>query len=232
MKSKKGFFIVLDGIDGSGKATQTALLMQRLKAHGYKTDAIDFPQYYTNLFGKMAGQYLAGDFGPTDPHLASILYALDRWQSKERIEKALAAGRIFVCDRYASANMIHQCGRIASPRKRKEMLAFLEEMEFGIFGIPKPDLVLFLDVLPNVGRRLVGRKDARAYTKGKKRDLHEKDSRHLTDARNQALRLAKERPEWTKIDCMGSGAILPPEAVSELIWNEVEKKLKTGTARK
>lgn len=226
MQKKKGFFVVLDGIDGSGKATQTALLLKRLKKAGYKTGTIDFPRYYDNFFGKMAGQYLTGEFGATDPHLASVLYALDRWQSKGTIEKALTEGRVFVCDRYASANMIHQGGRIASSKKRKEMMEFLETMEFEILGIPKPDLVLLLDVLPDVGRRLVGKKDARAYAKGKKRDEHEKDRQHLTNARNQALRLAGEKAGWKRINCMKGKEILPPEAVSELIWSEIEGRLK------
>lgn len=226
MKKNKGFFIVLDGIDGSGKATQTKLLIKNLKKAGYKTGTIDFPQYYENFFGKMTGQYLAGEFGSVDPRLASILYALDRWQSKEKIEKDLSAGKVFICDRYMSANMIHQGGRIAGAKKRKEMIGFLEKMEFDIFGIPKPDLVIYLDVLPEVGRRLVGKKDARAYTAGKKRDIHEKDRQHLINARNQALRLVKERENWEKINCMKGKEIMAPEEVSEMIWREVRKYLK------
>ncbi|MDD3190986.1 MAG: dTMP kinase [Candidatus Pacebacteria bacterium] len=222
MKRGKGFFIVLDGIDGSGKATQTELLIQRLKKAGYKTGTIDFPQYYDNFFGKLTGEYLTGKLGSVDPKLASILYALDRWESKGEIEKALKEGKVFVCDRYMSANMIHQGGRVPNAKNRKEMMVFLKKMEFEIFGIPKPDIVLYLDVLPEVGRKLVGKKDSRAYTKGKKRDVHESDKQHLTNARNQALRLVKENDDWKKVDCMKSKEILPPEEVSELIWREVE----------
>jgi len=222
MKKGKGVFIVLDGIDGSGKATQTELLIKRLKKAGYKTDTIDFPQYYDNFFGKLTGEYLTGKLGSVDPKLASILYALDRWESKGVIEKALKAGKIFVCDRYMSANMIHQGGRVPDAEKKKEMMAFLNKMEFEIFGIPKPDIVLYLDVLPEVGRKLVGKKDSRAYTKGKKRDVHESDRQHLINARNQALRLVKENDDWKKVDCMKGKEILPPEEVSELIWREVE----------
>jgi dTMP kinase len=225
MKKKPGLFIVIDGIDGSGKALQTELLLARLKKAGYEADTIDFPRYYDHFFGKMTGQYLMGEFGETDPRLASILYALDRWESKEEIEKSLSAGKIFVCNRYASANMIHQGGRIKNASKRKEMMAWLEKMEFEVFAIPKPDMVLYLDVLPETGRRLVGKKDARAYTSGKKRDIHEKDREHLKNARNQALRLAKEKKNWKKIDCMRGKTIRTPEEVSDLIWDEVRKHL-------
>jgi dTMP kinase len=225
MKNKKGIFIVLDGIDGSGKATQTALLIAKLKKAGYKTGTIDFPQYYDNFFGRLTGEYLTGKLGDVHPYLASILYALDRWESKGKIEKDLGEGKIFVCNRYMSANMIHQGGRIENARKRKEMMEFLKKMEFEIFGIPKPDVVLYLDVLPDVGRKLVGKKGSRAYAKGKKRDIHEKDRQHLINARNQALRLVKENKEWKKIDCMKGKDILPPEEIGDLVWKEVEKFL-------
>jgi len=226
MKKGKGVFIVLDGIDGSGKGTQTALLLERLKKAGYKTGTIDFPQYYDNFFGKLTGEYLTGKLGDVHPKLASILYALDRWESKGEIEKGLKEGKIFVCNRYMSANMIHQGGRVPEAKKRKEMMEFLKKMEFEVFGIPRPDVVLYLDVLPEVGRRLVGKKDSRAYTKGKKRDIHESDKQHLINARNQALRLVKENDDWRKIDCMKGKEILSPEEVSELIWQEVKGVLK------
>lgn len=226
MKKKSGFFIVLDGIDGAGKATQTDLLLKRLKGEGYDTGTLDFPRYYDNFFGHMVGQYLAGEFGNPDPRLASVLYALDRWESKEEIIKNLEAGVVFVCNRYASANMIHQGGRIKEARKRKEMMAFLEKMEFEVLGIPRPDLVVYLDVLPEVGQKLVGSKGVRAYTKGKKRDIHEKDKQHLINARNQALRLVKNDPTWKKIDCMDGKDIRTPEEISEEVWNEVRRLIK------
>jgi len=226
MKKGKGVFIVLDGIDGSGKATQTALLIKRLQKEGYKTGTIDFPQYYDNFFGKLAGKNQTGELGDVHPYLASILYALDRWESKGKIEKALREGKVFVCDRYMSANMIHQGGRVSDTKKRKEMMVFLNQMEFEVFEIPKPDIVLYLDVLPEVGKKLVGKKSSRAYTKGKKRDVYENDKHHLINARNQALRLVKENDDWKKIDCMNGKEILPLEEVSELIWQEVMGILK------
>lgn len=226
MKKKKGFFIVLDGIDGAGKATQTDRLLKRLKKAGYKTGTLDFPRYYDNFFGKMVGRYLSGEFGSPDPHLASVLYALDRWESKESIEKELTAGKIFVCNRYASANMIHQGGRIKSAHKRKEMMLFLDEMEFGVLGIPRPDLVVYLDVAPATGQRLVDKKSSRAYNQGKKRDILENDKKHLIDARNQALRLVKNDPSWVKIDCMDGADILEPDQISEIVWQEVAARIK------
>ncbi|MFA7169430.1 MAG: dTMP kinase [Candidatus Paceibacterota bacterium] len=225
MKKDKGLFIVLDGIDGAGKATQTALLLEKLKAKGYKTGTIDFPRYYDNFFGKLVGRHLSGEFGNSDPHLASVLYALDRWESKEKIEKEIKAGKIFVCNRYMSANMIHQGGRVQDAKARIKMIKWLEEMEFDVFKIPKPDLVIYLDVLPEIGQKLVDKKSSRAYTKGKKRDIYEEDKQHLIDARNQALRLVKSKKEWKKINCMKRGEMQNPEIIGEIVWKKVEKFL-------
>lgn len=225
MKKGKGVFVVLDGIDGSGKATQTALLLERLRKAGYKTGTIDFPRYYDNFFGKFTGEYLTGKLGDVHPYLASMLYALDRWESKGEIEKSLKEGKVFVCNRYVSANMIHQGGRVKNAKQRKEMMEFLKKMEFEIFGIPRPDVVLYLDVLPEVGQKLIGKKSSRAY-KGKKRDIHESDKQHLINARNQALRLVKQNDDWRKVNCMKGKEILSQGEVSELIWQEVEGFLK------
>ena len=90
MPQKRGKLIVIDGLDGSGKATQTKLLLAKLKKEGYKTAVTDFPQYYTAFFGKMVGRYLSGEFGKINqvsPYLASVLYALDRFEAKEKMEE-------------------------------------------------------------------------------------------------------------------------------------------------
>lgn len=123
----QGKLIVIDGIDGAGKATQTKLLLERLEKRGYKTATMDFPQYYDNFFGKLIGRFQNGEFGdaPTmSPYLASVLYAADRWESKIKIENWLDEGRIVVLDRYVSANQIHQGGKISDFNEKKNFLVF------------------------------------------------------------------------------------------------------------
>ena len=223
-KNKRGKFIVIEGIDGSGKATQTKLLIKRLKKEGRKTATLDFPQYYNNFFGKMTGRYLAGEFGTADevsPYLASVLYALDRWESKDFILKQLAVGKIVVCDRYASSNIIHQGGKIKPQKKRGELIKWLEKMEFDVLKISKPDLIIYLDVPHDVGQKLVDKKDQREYIKGRKRDIHERDSNHLKNARSQALRMVKQNKNWIKINCLKNGRLLNPEEIGDLVWGAV-----------
>ena len=222
---KEGKFIVIDGIDGSGKATQTALLLKRIKKHGHKTSTIDFPQYYKNFFGKMVGRYLSGEFGTINevsPYLASVLYAFDRWESKDFILKELKQGKIIICDRYASANMIHQGGKIKQKKTRDKFIKWLDEMEFNILKIVKPDLVVYLDVPPKIGQQLVDKKGTREYTKGKKRDIHEEDRNHLANARKQALRLYKQNKNWIKINCMKRNKLLSIGDINDLIWEKIK----------
>ncbi len=142
----KGKLIVVDGADGSGKATQAALLAKALRKRGLGVKMIDFPQYQ-NFFGALIGRYLAGEFGDfikLDPYLVSVLYAADRFDSSRQIKNWLDKGYVVIADRYVSANQIHQGSKIEDPKKRKQFLDWLDEMEFQVFAIPRPDLVVYL----------------------------------------------------------------------------------------
>lgn len=223
---KKGKFFVIDGTDGSGKATQTKLLADRLKKSGYKVKTIDFPQYENNFFGKMVGRYLSGEFGGSSevsPYLASILYAGDRFEEKEQIEKWLAEGFIVIADRYASSNQIHQGGKISEPKKRKEFLAWLEELEYGIFKIPRPQAIIYLDMPLEISQKLLKKNSAqkkKTYLKGK-RDIHENDLKHLSDAKNSAVELVKKNNNWIRIDCAKDGKPLAVEEINQIITEKI-----------
>lgn len=222
---KKGIFIVIDGTDGSGKATQTKLLADRLKKSGYKVKTIDFPQYENNFFGKIVGRYLSGEFGTSSevsPYLASILYAGDRFEEKEKIEKWLRGGYIVIADRYASSNQIHQGGKVSNQKKREEFLTWLEELEYGIFKIPRPQAIIYLDMPLEISQKLLKKISAQKkknYLKGKK-DIHENDLKHLSDAKNNAIELVKKSNNWVKINCARNGK---PLLVEEINRNIAEK---------
>lgn len=222
----KGKFIVIDGTDGSGKKTQTGLLVSALKKLGYKVKTIDFPQYEKNFFGKMVGRYLSGEFGgasEVSPYLASILYAGDRFETKEKVEKWLEDDNIVIADRYASSNQIHQGGKIKDAKNRKEFLKWLDELEFKIFKIPRPDMIVYLDMPVEISLKLLENKSAQSRKKylGGKKDVHENDS-HLQDAKKAAIEIVKKSNNWVKINCAKGGQPLPPEEICEMIL----KKLK------
>ena len=223
---KKGIFIVIDGTDGSGKATQTKLLASKLKKSGLKTKIIDFPQYENNFFGKMVGRYLSGEFGTSSevsPYLASILYAGDRFESMSKIKQWLAEGFTVIADRYASSNQIHQGGKISDPKKREEFLSWLEELEYKTFKIPRPRAIIYLDMPVDISQKLLKKNSAqkkKTYLKGKK-DIHENDLRHLKDAKNSAIELVKKSNNWIKIDCSKNGEPLAIEEINKTIMEKI-----------
>ena len=228
---KKGKLIVIDGIDGSGKATQVRLLEERLRKDSIKTKIIDFPRYQDNFFGKLIGEYLSGiygDFIKVDPRLASIMYAADRFESSKKIKDWLDNGFVVIADRYATANQIHQGGKISDLKKRKEFLLWLDTMEFSVFKIPKPDLVIYLDVPFEVSKLWLQKKSAikkKKYLKGKK-DVAEENFEHLKNSRNSALLLEKQNKNWEKIECCKGMLCMSPEQVHEKVHKIVKNKLK------
>ena len=223
-----GKFIAIEAPDGCGKKTQTELLIKKFKKDGYKVRTIDFPQYYNNFFGKLIGECLAGkhgDFASLDPKIASALYAADRYESSKNIKKWLKDGCVVIADRYANSNQIHQGGKILDSRKRKEFLKWLDELEFGIFEIPRPDAIVFLNVPLKLSLELLKNKDndkKKKYLKGKK-DAHEDDPQHLLNAKRSALNLVKETNNWIDIKCAKNGKLLGREEIAEMVWNSLVK---------
>ena len=221
---KKGTFIVIDGTDGSGKATQTKLLIDRLRSEGREVMELDFPQY-GKPSASFVEKYLRGEYGTADevgPYRGSIFYALDRYDKSFEVKKWLAEGKTVVSNRYVSANMGHQTGKIKGKKGRDAFLEWLFDLEFNIFGIPKPDKVILLYMPPEIGQRLVDKKGARAYIKGKKRDVHEADLAHLKNAADAYAYVAKKY-KWGIVNCVEKGEILSREAIHGKLWNVVKK---------
>lgn len=192
--------IAIEGIDGSGKRTQIELLTASLRERGYLVFATGFPQY-DSWFGKMVGQFLNGELGPlesVDPHFSALLYAGDRFEAKTKLEAALNNGEIVLVDRYIGSNLAHQTARV-DPAKRAAFQEWIEHLEYGIYGLPKEELVLYLRVPPVEAQKLVALKSARSYTSAQK-DLQEASLRHLEDAAQMYDALAK-RPNWNTIEC-------------------------------
>lgn len=224
---RQGKFIVIDGTDGSGKATQTELLVKRLKKEKCKVKIFDFPQYGQKSAG-LVEEYLNGKYGSAKevgPYRASIFYACDRYDASFKIRKFLENGYVVVSNRYVTANMGHQGGKIMDTKKRKKYFSWLYDLEYGIFGIPKPDLNIILHVDAAVAQKLVDSKGQRGYTT-KKRDLHEKDLKHLRDAEKVYLEIAKTMKNFKLISCTQNKCIMDRGVISELVWKEAKKIIK------
>lgn len=227
-----GKFIVIDGIDGVGKATQTELLMTRLKKEKILAKKIDFPAYTRNFFGRFIGECLAGDHGDfvgLDPKIASTLYAADRFESKNKIEGWLAKGHTVIADRYVSSNQIHQGGKIRDRKAREEFLKWLDMMEYKVFKLPKPDEVIYLSLPMNLSLKLLSgrRKDMnRPYLKGRKKDIVEQSLSYLEESRRSALEIVRKNNSWREVVCNKGDVVLSREVIHELVWKQVQKVLK------
>ncbi|HUD08914.1 MAG TPA: hypothetical protein VMQ48_02370 [Candidatus Saccharimonadales bacterium] len=226
-KIKRGKFIVIDGTDGSGKATQTELLVKRFKKEGYKVKELDFPQYGKKSAG-LVEEYLNGNYGTArdvGPYRASIFYACDRYAASFQVKTWLSEGNIVISNRYVTANMGHQGGKIKNKRERDKYFRWLYDLEYNIFSIPKPDINLILHVDAAIAQKLVDSKEKRDYIKNGKRDIHENDLKHLQDAEKVYLEIAQGFSGFQLIECTKGGFIMSKKEISDLVWNRLKNKL-------
>jgi len=222
----RGKLIAVEGIDGSGKQTQVRLLAHALESRGHRVLSTGFPQY-ESWFGKMAGQFLNGDFGSidtVDPHFAALLYAGDRFENKGPIVAALERGDVVLADRYVASNLAHQTARSAL-EKRAQFREWIEQLEYGIYGLPKEDLVLYLRVTPHHAQSLVSKKSVRSYTVSQ-HDILEASARHLQTASDIYDDLARS-PNWKTIECVdrGTQAIRAPDDIAREVLAAVQHVL-------
>lgn len=221
----KGKLLVLEAGDGSGKATQTKMLKERLIAEGRCVRQVEFPDY-ASPSSALVRMYLGGDFGEraseVNAYAASAFFAVDRYASFQTKWRAdLEAGAIILADRYTTANMVHQAVKIEEAAEREAFLAWLEDFEYGKLALPRPDLVLFLDMNPAVSRRLIA---ARAAASGAARDIHERDEDYLVRCHRASINLAAHCG-WQRIRCSEAGEPLSREAVHEKIYEAVRRIL-------
>jgi dTMP kinase len=224
--TSRGKLIAIEGIDGSGKRTQLELLERSLARRGFDVYSTGFPKY-DSWFGKMVGQFLNGELGPlesVDPHFTALLYAGDRFEAKSQLTAALDRGKIVLADRYIASNLAHQTARAAA-EKRSDFLHWIEHLEYGIYDLPREDLVLYLRVPPSEAQSLVAKKSTRSYTAAKQ-DLQEASLHHLENAAEMYDLLAR-RPSWATVQCFDAirSGMRTPEVIASEILTAIEPVL-------
>lgn len=222
-----GKLIVFEGIDGAGKATQCTLLRERLAKAGYTAEYIDFPQYgkWPAVFVE---KFLTGELGKVEdvsPYQASIFFALDRYVASRQLREWLAQGKIIISNRYVSSSLAHHGGALKDEQERGKFFRWVRHLEYGVFGIPKPDLTILLHTPAETSQHLVDKKEARPYVGGKKRDIVESDIDYLRAAEIAYLELSKKK-HWLLVECVNKGALLSPKEIADTIWAQVEEFLK------
>lgn len=197
-------FVIESGTDGSGKATQTKLLYDRLKADGYNVIKVSYPNYDSDS-SALVKMYLRGDFGEkaddVDAYIASTFYAADRYASyKTEWEDFYKEGGIVIADRYTTSNMVHQASKMDDIDKRDKFLDWLDQYEYGLYKLPRPREVYFLDVPVDVSQDLI--KDRmNKFTNESQKDIHESDTDYLVKTYENSKFVA-DKYQWQIVNCI------------------------------
>lgn len=216
-------FIVIEGLDGSGKSTQLKLITAYFEQLGIKYQHIHFPVMDEGYYGQLTAEFLRGDLGSLNevhPKIAALIFAENRREQMHRIEQWLATGQVVIADRFVNSNIAFQCAKLESDEEKQRLKQWILEFEYTHNQLPRPAFSLFLDVpFAAIKRSLTNQRegDDRAYLQGKT-DIHE-DSLDLQEkVRQEYLKMVQEQPDFHLISCADeTGNYLPPEQIHETI---------------
>lgn len=213
--------VVIEGIDGTGKQTQTKAVAAMLRANGMTVETISFPQYTKTRGGMLAGSYLRGEFGSIDPFASAMFYALDRYESKSELMLKLGSSDVVIADRYVGSNLAHQSARCDSDDKRRELKRFIMWLEYECYKMPVPSVEILIRSTKTVS---AGNRIGREYS-----DLHEKDTDHQSLALAEYEAIAMECG-WFVVDAVKDDVQRSPEEITKEIFGTVvrERIYKTG----
>lgn len=220
-----GKLFVIDGTDGSGKQTQFKKLQERLSEENIKFRVVSFPNYESPS-SSLVKMYLSGEFGEhakdVNPYVASTFYAVDRFATfKKYYEDYYNDGGIILADRYTTANMVHQAGKIVDKKEREKFLNWLWDLEFNMYNLPVPTKTIFLNMPPEEAMHLMENRENK-FTHTLKKDIHERDKNHIIDSYNAACEVAKIY-DWYEVKCVEDGKIRTIDNIHEEIFEEIKK---------
>ena len=220
-------FIVLEGVDGSGKSTQIAALREMFAQKGIPTEYLHFPRFDAPYFGDLIARFLRGELGSVeqvDPYIVAMLYAGDRRDAASMIRGWIQEGKVVICDRYVYSNIGYQCAKVASAEEREKLREGIFSLEYDYFAIPRPDVSLFLDVpFAFTERKLLQEQregDDRAYLHGKK-DIHEQSMELQRQVRQVYIDAAECDETMHVVDCSIDGQMASPEVIFERIMSVI-----------
>jgi dTMP kinase len=221
-----GKIVVFEGIDGSGKGTQSKKLYSYLKSKDIKVKIFEFPSYGDTFFGKEIGEYLNGKFGKIDeidPKLSAMLYAGDRYEKRDEIITKLRQNYTIICDRYVSSNIAHQIAKYRDFSQRAELKRWIEKLEYEVYGLPRADIIFFMDIDPDISNGLILKKGKRDYT-DKKMDLHESNTIYLRRVYEIFKELSKEK-NWINIRCQKGDSVESIEDIHKQIKDFLDDQI-------
>ena len=222
-----GKLFVIDGTDGSGKQTQFQKLQERLDKEGIEYKTVSFPNY-DSPSSSLVKMYLSGEFGENakdvSPYIASTFYAADRYATyKKDLEEYYNNGGLILADRYTTANMVHQAGKISDEKEREKFLDWLWDFEFNLYGLPVPTEAFFLNMPPEYAFKLIENRKNK-FTHEDKKDIHERDKNHIIDSYNAACSLV-DKYNWYEVKCVKEDKLRTIEDIHEEIYKEIKKHI-------
>ncbi len=222
-----GRLLVIEGVDSSGKATQTSLLLNNLKRMNYNVESIEFPDYKSNS-SALVKMYLSGEFGKNaedvNPYTASAFFAVDRAASYlKKWKKSLDDGKIIIADRYTTSNFIHQASKIADLKKKDEFLSWVSDFEYNRLSLPVPDITIFLDMPVKQAKMLMANRPNK-IDNSKTLDIHESDTKYLEHSYKNAHYVA-DKFGWHKISCVKDDNVRPIDDIAAEILKAVQSVL-------
>ena len=219
-----GKLIVFEGTDGSGKSTQFSLLTKRLRAEQVEFRTMVFPQY-SEPSSALIRMYLGGEFGtkPSDvnAYAASTFYAVDRYASYQKVWKTYyRQGGLILSDRYTTSNAVHQASK-EPPERREELFRWLQDFEYNRLELPRPDIVIYLDVPTELTGEMLRKRENRTHTHA---DIHEQNMDYLRQCRAVGMDAATHYG-WTVIHCARNGKMRSIEEIHQEIYALVKQCL-------
>ena len=216
-------FMVIEGLDGSGKTTQLNLLRNHLEAQGTPYHHIHFPMLNQGQYGTLVAEYLRGEFGAIEavhPKLVALLFANDRKEHVHQLQQWLAAGHVVIADRYVNSNIAFQCAKCPDPAQKQALKQWILDFEYGYNALPRPATSLYLDVpFEAVKKSLTNQRTGqdRNYLGGKA-DIHETDLSFQEKVRQQYLAMVQEQADFKRVECFdAAGNFLPPQQIHQAI---------------
>lgn len=222
-----GKLFVIDGTDGSGKQTQFERLQKHLNEDKIEYKTVSFPNYESPS-SSLVKMYLSGEFGndpkAISPYIASTFYAADRYATyKKEFEEYYQNGGIILADRYTTANMVHQAGKIEDEAEREKFINWLFDLEFNLYGIPKPTEVFFLNMPTQMAQKLMKNRENK-FSHTQEKDIHERNAKHLEESYKAACSVS-QKYGWYEIKCVENENLRTIDEIHEEIYKEVKRKI-------
>ena len=228
----KNMLVVLEGLDGAGKSTQVRKLRNYLESLFGSIEYKHFPRYDAPVYGDLISRFLRGDFGDNEtvhPQLVALLFAEDRHGASPQMKHVLSSGGTVLLDRYVYSNIAYQCAKVKDETEAETLRDWIFNTEYGNFGLPVPDLNIFLDVpIDFVEKKLKSSRNGqdREYLEGGQ-DIHEADIEFQKKVRSIYRKQCESDPKFIRIDCSDEyGMMLPPDDIFAKIRNAVDEAIK------